>query len=56
MQKLETLPTLLDGIMTQELYSKSRLYSLDKSNLGIFKAVFATIYKTVGIVYRRIVR
>lgn len=49
MQKLETVPSLLDGIMTQELYSKARLYSLDKSNLEIFKAVFATIYKTVSI-------
>lgn len=49
MKNLETVPSLLDGIMTQELYSKSRLYTLDKSNLGIFKAVFATIYKTVNI-------
>lgn len=49
MQKLETVPSLLDGIMTQELYSKARLYSLDKSNLEIFKAVFATIYKTILI-------
>ena len=49
MQRLEKVPDLLNGLMSQEVYSKARLYSLDKSSFEIFKTLFGTVYKTVSI-------
>ena len=49
MQKLQTVPDLLDGLMSQEVYQKTRIYALDRNSFGIFKALFENVFKTVSV-------
>ncbi|XP_033215212.1 CAAX prenyl protease 1 homolog [Belonocnema kinseyi] len=49
MKRLEKVPDLLEGLMSQEVYSKSRVYALDKSSFDIFKTLFGTAFKTILI-------
>jgi STE24 endopeptidase len=47
LRKNVTAPKELSGIVTEETFTKARLYSLDKSNFGLVQGVFKQILDTV---------
>lgn len=47
MKRLETLPLSLEGIMTDDVYKKARLYALDKNLYGNIHEFYSTIINTV---------
>lgn len=47
MKDLVKLPTILNGIMSDEVYQKARLYALDKNAEGNLHELYSTIINTV---------
>lgn len=49
MQKLTKPPSVLDNILTEEVYEKSRVYALDRNTFGNVQELYGNIFNTVSI-------
>ncbi|XP_034939544.1 CAAX prenyl protease 1 homolog [Chelonus insularis] len=47
MQNLSSLPKSLEGLMSEELYQKARLYALDKNGFGNLHDFYSTVINTI---------
>lgn len=47
--KTTSIPSALEDAISEETFSKSRLYALDKSNYSIFKSIYAMIIGTATL-------
>lgn len=48
MKNLTKLPSVLDNVLTEEVYEKSRVYALDKNTFSNIEEVYTTILNTVS--------
>ncbi|XP_066600202.1 CAAX prenyl protease 1 homolog [Prorops nasuta] len=51
MQDNEKYPEMLNGILSRDLYEKSRLYELDKSSFSIFQEAYTTVTTTATLLF-----
>lgn len=49
MNKLVDVPRELKDLLTKEVYSKARLYALDRNNFSNVKSLFSTFVTTVSL-------
>lgn len=48
MQKLKEPPQILDGLISEEVYKKSRTYALDNNTFGHFQDIYSNVLNSVS--------
>lgn len=52
LKRLVDLPKAIEGLMTKDIYDKSRAYALHRNIFGIVQDLYSKIYNSVSIVKR----